>query len=203
MIYEDGEFGIFPAKILKGLHPNKQILIAWLIFHTNSQTGKSFPSLALLSKETGIRSRTTLIAYLSELEKEGFIRKKTRRRDDGGNTSNEYEVFIKRLTSCSNYKQGTVQKVDTNYKKINQKNYNIELFEKCWVAYERKGNKQIALRYWKKLSTDDQQSVNKFIPAYIKSREYKYRKDFQGWVNPANRMWEDEIEEEKIRRISI
>ena len=77
------------------------------------------------------------------------------------------------------------------------------LFEECWVMYGRKGNKQTALRYWKKLSTDDQQAVNKCIPTYIKSREYKYRKDFQGYINGVNRIWEDQVEEQTMKRISI
>ena len=77
------------------------------------------------------------------------------------------------------------------------------LFEECWILYGRKGNKQTALRYWKKLSTDDQQAVNKCIPTYIKSREYKYRKDFQGYINGVNRIWEDQVEEQTMKRISI
>lgn len=77
------------------------------------------------------------------------------------------------------------------------------LFEECWKKYERKGNKQIALRYWNKLSTDDQQAVNNSIADYISSREYKYRKDFQGWINPLNRIWEDKIIKERKEVRSI
>jgi hypothetical protein len=74
------------------------------------------------------------------------------------------------------------------------------LFETVWIQYERKGNKQIAMRYWKKLSYEDKISITKAIPAYIGSREYKYRKDFQGWINPTNRMWEDEIIKQEERK---
>jgi len=33
------------------------------------------------------------------------------------------------------------------------------------------------------------------------NREFKFRKDFQGWINPNNRMWEDEVERKEIRSI--
>lgn len=90
------------------------------------------------------------------------------------------------------------------YTKPNTKTDNKKdiLFEQVWEQYGRKGNKQTALRYWKKLPYEDKVSITEKIPAYIQSREYKFRKDFQGWINPTNRMWEDEIIIEK-ERISI
>jgi hypothetical protein len=69
--------------------------------------------------------------------------------------------------------------------------------------YGRKGNKQTALRYWKKLSLKDRYNIQDNILPYINSREYKYRKDFQGWINPTNRMWEDEIIIEEKERITL
>lgn len=68
------------------------------------------------------------------------------------------------------------------------------MFEKVWVMYERKGNKQTAMRYWKKLSKADQLAIKEKIPTYVQLREKQYRKDLQGWINPTNRMWEDEID---------
>jgi hypothetical protein len=78
------------------------------------------------------------------------------------------------------------------------------LFEECWKLYGRKGNKQTALRYWKKLSDDDRVQVKEKIPTYVQLREKQYRKDFQGWINPTNRMWEDEIDfKPREQRMSI
>ncbi len=201
MIYENGEFGLFPAKLLKGMTPNQQVVLSWLIYHTNSKTGVCFPSHTTLCKETGIRSRTTMIQTLNELESLGYIFKDKTDNGRGGYVRNQYKVFIKRGQPRSNTEQDHVQGLDTNHKKENQKNYNIELFEKCWVDYERKGNKQMALRYWKKLSTSDQQAVHNSIPVYKSSRDKQYTKDFQGWINPVNRMWEDEVEVKEIRSI--
>jgi hypothetical protein len=77
------------------------------------------------------------------------------------------------------------------------------LFDDCWAMYGRKGNKKTALRYWKKLSLKDRYNIQDNILPYINSREYKYRKDFQGWINPTNRMWEDEIIIEEKERITL
>lgn len=76
------------------------------------------------------------------------------------------------------------------------------LFDECWTMYGRKGNKKTAIRYWKKYSEEDKLKIQSKIIPYISSREYTYRKDFQGWINPTYRMWEDQIEE-KEKRISI
>ena len=201
MIYERGEFGIFPAKLIEGMTPNQQVVLSWLIYHTNSKTGACFPSHTTLCKETGIKSRTTMIQTLNELENLGYIFKDKADNGRGGYLRNQYKVFIKGGKLRSDIEQDYVQELDTNHKKENQKNYNIELFEKCWVDYERKGNKQIALRYWKKLSTEEQQLVHDNIHSYKSSREYQYRKDFQGWINPANKIFAGEIERKEIRSI--
>ena len=42
MIYERGEFGIFPAKLVNGLSPNLQVVLSWLIYHTNTKTKKTY-----------------------------------------------------------------------------------------------------------------------------------------------------------------
>ena len=77
------------------------------------------------------------------------------------------------------------------------------LFDECWAMYGRKGNKKTSLRYWSKLSKEDKLSIQDKIIPYIQSREYKFRKDFQGYINPANRIWEDQVEQTKVERMSI
>lgn len=76
------------------------------------------------------------------------------------------------------------------------------LFEECWIQYGKKGNKATAKRYWKKLSEGEKFNIQLAIPPYIASREPKYRKDFQGWINPINRIWEDVIVEEVKQEIT-
>ena len=82
------------------------------------------------------------------------------------------------------------------------------LFEECWTMYHRKGSKKQSMRYWSKLSMDDKLSIQASILPYITSRDsMKYCLDFQGYINPRNRRWEDEIiafkEKPKEKRLSI
>ena len=78
-----------------------------------------------------------------------------------------------------------------------------KLFDECWALYGKKGNKARAVQYWAKLTEGDKENIKLAIPTYVKSRERKYRKDFQGWINPTYRMWEDEIVETIKEVISI
>jgi hypothetical protein len=123
--YTAGEFGIFPAKQLQGMCPHKQVILAWLIFRANQQ-GTCFPSLDKLCEDTGIKSRTTVISHLKELEAKGYIKSKSRIRDDGGQTSNEYAVFIRRQGGVQNLGEGAVQQMNTNYKNSNHNNITKE-----------------------------------------------------------------------------
>ena len=69
-----------------------------------------------------------------------------------------------------------------------------EGFEDAWVLYQRKGSKKQSLRYWTRLSENDKRAIKAKIPSYVASTpEVRFRKDFQGWINPANRKWEDKL----------
>ena len=57
-----------------------------------------------------------------------------------------------------------------------------ELFEKCWIAYNRKGIKKKALEYWKKLTDSEKDNVLPHIKAYVSSRELQYQKDFERYL---------------------
>jgi DNA-binding transcriptional MocR family regulator len=105
--------------------PHKQVILAWLIFRANQQ-GTCFPSVEKLCEDTGIKSRTTVTRHLKELEEKGYIKSKIRLRDDGGQTSNEYAVFIRRQGGVQKGGEGAVQKLNTNYKNSNQKNITKE-----------------------------------------------------------------------------
>lgn len=90
--YKHGEFGIFPAFQLKGMNPYHQVVLAWLIFHTN-QDGYCWPSMKTLMTETGIKSRSKLRSVIIELEQAGIIESQNRNREDGSVTSNGYRII--------------------------------------------------------------------------------------------------------------
>jgi hypothetical protein len=72
-------------------------------------------------------------------------------------------------------------------------NVDNDSFETAWAAYGRKGTKEAALRYWKKIPQADREAITKAIPLYLKTvSERMFQKNFEGWINPANRMWDQD-----------
>ena len=71
---------------------------------------------------------------------------------------------------------------------------NDERFEALWLVYERYGAKGKALAYWKALTEEDRRAVEAKAPEYVASTPgCEYRKQLEGWINPANRLWERPI----------
>lgn len=59
---------------------------------------------------------------------------------------------------------------------------NDELFEQCWVAYRRKGNKKKSKEYWRKLTDAEKNMVMPHAKAYVSSRDVNYQKDFERYL---------------------
>ena len=57
-----------------------------------------------------------------------------------------------------------------------------DIFEKCWLAYKRKGSKKKAKEYWNKLDDVEKENVLPHIKAYVGSRELRYIKDFERYI---------------------
>lgn len=69
-----------------------------------------------------------------------------------------------------------------------------EEFDALWIIYERYGARGKALSYWRKLTGEDRESIMDVAPKYVASTPgCKYRKQLEGWINPANRLWERPI----------
>ena len=83
---------------------------------------------------------------------------------------------------------------DEKVKPMYPKGFEIEQFERCWKAYGNHGTKSRALKYWQKLSQSDRDAIEKKIAAYVAFKsEMQFRKHFDGWINPENRIWENII----------
>lgn len=57
-----------------------------------------------------------------------------------------------------------------------------DMFELCWVAYNRKGSKKKSLEQWVKLKDSEKDVVLQHIKAYVSSRERQYQKDFERYL---------------------
>lgn len=98
------------------------------------------------------------------------------------NNNNNYT--INNSTNTFTNKENDIDKSISKRKVVN---YDEE-FEKAWKLYQRKGTKQKAYEYWKKLSDDDKEKVFAHIPHYLQSNEIQYLKDFDGYLH--NRYFE-------------
>jgi hypothetical protein len=71
-----------------------------------------------------------------------------------------------------------------------------ERFESLWRIYEGKGAKGKAREYWAKLTEEDRAAILAKAPDYVAANSGEaltYRKNLEGWINPAERRWEAPI----------
>lgn len=57
-----------------------------------------------------------------------------------------------------------------------------ELFEECWIAYRRKGQKCKAKPYWNKLTEEEKQRVLPHIKVYVTVKDLSFQKDFERYL---------------------
>jgi len=198
---------------------NKAILLQHIRFWVSENKGKKshthdgktwmYQSAADMHKHFPYWSRLKIHRMLASMEEEGLIASGNYNKL-GFDRTKWYTLTD--TTQCSFQSPLTVQngtKRDVNSEQPipdnNTDNKTDNMFEDYWAMYGRKGSKQIAKRYWSKLSEEDKLAVGKSIIPYITSREKKYCLDFQGYINPVNRRWEDEIisHNEQKKRLSI
>lgn len=73
-------------------------------------------------------------------------------------------------------------------------------FNALWITFERYGSKGKALAYYRKLSQDDRDAVHAKAGEYVASTPgCEYRKQLEGWINPANRLWERPIPKKTLQ----
>lgn len=82
-------------------------------------------------------------------------------------------------TSNNNITNNKEKEID---KSISTKKDKDELFERCWIAYNRKGSKKQAKVQWDKLDDVEKNNVLPHIKAYVSSRELNYQKDFERYI---------------------
>lgn len=76
-----------------------------------------------------------------------------------------------------------------------------ERFESLWRIYEGKGAKGKAREYWAKLTEEDRAAILAKAPDYVAANSGEaltYRKNLEGWINPAERRWEAPIISRKV-----
>ena len=120
-----------------------------------------------------------------------------------GENYNAYKFFTRNENSKGAWNENSKNNNNNkdNNKKEKDKSFSKsdELFEKCWLAYDRKGQKNDALKFWKKLSDDDKEKIVKHIPFYVKSNERQYLKDFERYIK--HRVFESVVTDKRTGNI--
>ena len=134
-------------------------------------------------------NETTANKILSSLIKKGFVSKT---KFDGRNRYVKSNLLFSARQGCEKV-QGTLAIYDnilnTNNNTSNSKDKkekiekeNNELFEQCWIAYNRKGSKKKSKEYWHKLTEKEREQVFQHIKVYVNTREKKFQKDFERYL---------------------
>ena len=94
MILAKGTFTTYPAELSRRLRldPNEQVTLLWICHYTN-QDGVCWPSLRALCSDTGM-SLSTVRRAIGGLAERGVLRVTHRKDEQGGNSSNIYEVLV-------------------------------------------------------------------------------------------------------------
>jgi hypothetical protein len=189
-------YAIIPAEVRynEQLSANEKLMYGEITALTQS-TGECWATNAYFGQiyNKDVRTIRRWVSHLSSL---GYINIKLVYKPDSKEVDKRIITLGTKLSLASGQKCPTGEGKNVRYNNTSKNNTSIidAEFEKVWAMYERKGNKQTAMRYWKKLSKADQLAIKEKIPTYVQLREKQYRKDLQGWINPTNRMWEDEID---------
>ena len=159
---------------------------------------------------------TSVASAMAELEQAGYITKKQERGPRGHMTGWAYTVYehpqspksgnpildnpssdnspllsTDRNQILTNTNTYIPDPSETKSNIVEVEKHNVAKFEECWKAFGRYGAKGKALAYWKKLSPEERNAVERAIPAYMAVvKGGRYQKQFEGWINPQNRLWE-------------
>lgn len=128
------------------------------------------PNIKTLAKEISYNIND-LLKLLGELVEKGWIGEIKHDVDDY-----EYTLNITRqglIDAIEDEKKENVVSIDEKDK---------DLFEQCWIAYRRKGNKKKAYEQWGKLKSEERARVMAHIKAYVSSKELSYQRDFERYL---------------------
>ena len=179
------------------LTPSQKIVLLMLSDRHNPDMG-CFPSTRKLAADCNM-STSSVFTHLSALELRGLIKRKGRARENGQQTSNEYDLNMGIQNLDGGYpKSGAppIQNLDTN----NHVNINhvIEpnMFNDAWLAYPRKVGKGHAEKAWAKaIKKIDERELCKLLSQYIDSlvgKDSKFIPHLSTWLNGER--WHDDIE---------
>lgn len=142
-----------------------------------------------MAKDIGY-STETLRKYINELVASGWLLKGAQQNENGKFGAVEYILVASKTSDTEKVRLGKIMAqenkedcdINENKKKEKTIDKKKELFEECWIAYNRKGSKKVSFEQWCKLSDKEKESVMQHIKAYTQVRERVYQKDFERYL---------------------
>jgi len=220
MLANQNYFYIIPAPLAESGKPQKALLYG-LITSLSNKTGVCYASNEYLSQKLNRRDRSITRAYLTELEKEGWISIKDR-------NSNKRKIIIdprknpqvenrksilnvrknpqvdmrkkphERAEKSSGQRAEKTAQSSISFSNRNKVSTDFDIF---WNLYDKKVGKNKTEKKWNLLSQEDRQVIIDCIPKYKKSKtveidgeqilQKQYMKNSETFLN--NKSWEDEI----------
>lgn len=179
------------------LTPSQKIVLLMLSDRHNPDMG-CFPSTKKLAADCNM-STSSVFTHLSALELRGLIKRKGRARENGQQTSNEYDLnmAIQNLDGV-HPKSGhpPIQNLDTNNHVSINHVIEPNMFNDAWLAYPRKVGKSNAQKAWAKaIKNIDERELCKLLSKYIDSlvgKDHKFIPHLSTWLNGER--WNDDIE---------
>lgn len=195
----------------QGISPAAKIVLYWLAYHHNGETGACFPSHKRLAQVSEMTDRSVR-KHLGDLADKGLIEITQRNRDNGSQTSNDYILIL----SDTNIDAGPRKNIPTPKENISthpQKNiptlnlvsnklgkeplYSVQIaFDKFWKIYPRKIGKAKAKDAFNKavikvplLTIMD--AVSEYAHS-VQGKDAKFIPHASTWLN--HERWDDEIE---------
>jgi hypothetical protein len=179
------------------LTPSQKIVLLMLSDRHNPDMG-CFPSSKKLASDCNM-SVSSVFAHLAALESKGLIKRKGRARDNGQQTSNEYQLNMGMQNLDRGYPKSVhppMQNLDTNNHVSINHVIEPNMFNDAWLAYPRKVGKGNAEKAWiKAIKKIDERELCKFLSQYIDSlvgRDQKFIPHLSTWLNGER--WHDDIE---------
>ena len=186
------------------LTPSQKIVLLMLSDRHNPDMG-CFPSTKKLAADCNM-STSSVFAHLAALEGKGLIKRKGRARENGQQTSNEYDLNmgVQNLDGgIQNLDKGypksghpPIQNLDTNNHVIINHVNEPNMFNDAWLAYPRKVGRGNAEKAWAKaIKKIDERQLCKLLSQYIDSlvgKDSKFIPHLSTWLNGER--WHDDIE---------
>ena len=179
------------------LTPSQKIVLLMLSDRHNPDMG-CFPSTKKLAADCNM-STSSVFTHLSALELRGLIKRKGRARENGQQTSNEYDLNMGIQNLDGGYSKSghpPNQNLDTNNHVSINHVIEPNMFNDAWLAYPRKVGKGHAEKAWAKaIKKIDERELCKFLSQYIDSlvgKDSKFIPHLSTWLNGER--WHDDIE---------